>query len=343
VSVLLRRLDGRHLRPLVPLSNRQRIARDTVAAYPLDTPLPCLCGGVDDQIVARQDRYGLAITTQICRACGLLRSDPYYSEATLTTFYTETYRALYAYEDGDLTPDKLFARQQYKGSAIITYLRGVIGAVPQRVIEIGCGAGGILRAFQDAGSRVAGCDLNSEYLAFGCAQGLDLRYGGLETLPDTAELIILSHVLEHVRAPVDLLRAIRGRWPAASLYVELPGVFAIRISYRDEPAHFFQNAHCWGFSEVTLTTVLGAAGYARQHSTPFIRGLFRAGPILPFQRNAGHASEIARELCTIERTRHVRTFHDYVFTRGYQATRALLGPTITTKLGAAIRFAMRRQ
>ena len=56
---------------------------------------PCICRSKTDVLIAKSDRYGIALNTKLCLNCGLVRSDPYYDMDTLNSFYTDDYRALY--------------------------------------------------------------------------------------------------------------------------------------------------------------------------------------------------------------------------------------------------------
>ena len=54
-------------------------------------PNPCLCGNKKGHIVAGHDRYGITLITKFCLNCGLVRSDPYYTQKTLNQFYQQEY------------------------------------------------------------------------------------------------------------------------------------------------------------------------------------------------------------------------------------------------------------
>ena len=101
-------------------------------------PHPCPCGAHADQLLAVRDRYGIAVNTVICRVCGLMRIDPYYTPETLTGFYSQEYGAIYGRGLVDFSAH--FARSyQMRGAPVVRNLRQRRVALEgRRVYEIGC-------------------------------------------------------------------------------------------------------------------------------------------------------------------------------------------------------------
>ncbi len=150
-----------------------------------------------------------------------------------------------------------------------------MGYLPEKVIEIGCGAGGILKAFQNMGCKTLGIDFNQKYLDFGIANGLDLRLGGTGVLKDyTADLVILSHVVEHFSDLNKELSAIGNLLKASGhLYVEVPGVFNLR-PYSFDFLRSLQNAHNYYFTLGTLTQVMAKYSWSLKYGDERVRSLF---------------------------------------------------------------------
>jgi SAM-dependent methyltransferase len=277
---LIKRLKA-HGKPLLSLSENQASAilevREAIdnETYRL-SPNPCLCGVQDDVLVACCDRYGLEIQTVLCRSCGLMRTDPYLDEESIVHFYEMNYRQIYTGEP-QASPD-FFDHQVTHGEQIIRFLE-MAGVPPlRRVLEIGCGAGGILLAFRQNGSEVAGCDFGKHYLEYGLQQGLHLEYGDVTSLFRYApvQLVILSHVLEHFRDPVGELRKIRSLLdPNGYLYVEVPGLFYIGEAYAwGDVGRYLQNAHVYHFCLESLDYVLSLAGFLRIEGDEKIRAIY---------------------------------------------------------------------
>lgn len=75
---------------------------------------------------------------------------------------------------------------------------------------MGCGAGGNLDSFSRDSWNCVGMDFDRNYVAYRQSMGLDVRLGDLEELNsgELPDLIILSHVLEHVE-PIGMLRPLQ--------------------------------------------------------------------------------------------------------------------------------------
>lgn len=279
-SPFVRRLTAAR-KPATRLRRETREAVDRfLASGYREAPNPCLCGGSDDRLIARRDRFGIPLDTRLCTNCGLMRSDPYMDDESIEQFYGGIYRDIYTSGWLELTPVESFESQRWAGLEIRRWLTSKGFAAPELVFEIGCGGGGILQVFSDWGSRVVGCDFDERYLAEGRRAGLELERGSAETLSShgRADLVILSHVLEHLRDPISILREVPQLLkPTGQLYVEVPGVLEIRKAYKTLDS-FLVNAHVWHFSLRTLDYVLGLAGFERVHGDEFIRSVYRYAP-----------------------------------------------------------------
>jgi CDP-glycerol glycerophosphotransferase (TagB/SpsB family)/2-polyprenyl-3-methyl-5-hydroxy-6-metoxy-1,4-benzoquinol methylase len=236
---------------------------------------PCICGTHDDLLISQIDRYGIPLDTVLCRKCGLMRSDPYYTPETLESFYKNEYRPLYS--GGAESTDKFFEDQQGAGREILSY---VGSGLPGRavVLEVGAGAGGILEPFAAAGHEVHGCDFGAEYIRYGRNLGLDLHEGDmtvLESFPK-ADLLILNHLLEHIPDPVSFLEKARSLLkPDGLLFIGVPGLILYPVKYRSKLLYYLQNAHAWHFCLETLRFTASRAGFRLVSGDERIFALFR--------------------------------------------------------------------
>jgi SAM-dependent methyltransferase len=229
---------------------------------------PCPCGApAQDCLVAETDRYGLPLSTVLCLACGTLRLDPYLDEQSLEDFYVNFYQSMYnrAWGLGD------YQAHQY------AYGRKLLSATRERlppsgwVFEVGCGAGGGLRAFQEAGYQVAGCDYSAELIAEARQRGVEHACHG--TLDDLArglggvkaDLIYLHHVFEHLNDPLAFLEECRRHLrPGGRVVTVVPDVSRIdRFAVPDgDLLVFIHIAHKYNFTFKGLSRLCARAGYA---------------------------------------------------------------------------------
>lgn len=215
----------------------------------------CLCGNSEkenDIIISEKDRYGLPIPQIICSKCGVIRSKYVFNEQSNNLFYEKYYRDLYTTH----TPSSLFFEDQKKhGQQFIDLLKEKeIFKEIKTIVEIGCGAGGILAPFASEGKIVKGFDFNQEYLNYGLNKNLNLIKGDYNSFLDdnSCDLIILSHVLEHFLDPIDELKKIQRKIaPGKYLLVEVPGIYNIHKAYGN-PILYFQNAHIYNFYDKIL-------------------------------------------------------------------------------------------
>jgi len=232
----------------------------------------CECGNDTYEVLSEKDRYGLPVTTVICRKCGLIYQNPRLDEESSKDFYSTLYRKLY-----DASPiSERFDEQVKRGKSIVSWLHGKLSRFPRRVVEIGCGAGGVLKVFQNMGTKTFGVDFNEAHINYGRRKGLQLEIGGAEKIPqDQADLVILSHALEHfvdVGKELDVIHDLL--LPEGYLYVETPGIINLR-QYSYDFLKSLQNAHNYYFTLETLEQVLSFYGWKLKQGDESISSLFR--------------------------------------------------------------------
>jgi SAM-dependent methyltransferase len=226
--------------PAVELTARQQGLVSKVASsiengsYRM-TPTRCVCGAEHALVISRIDRYGIALTTVMCADCATLRFDPYLDADSLAHFYTHHYQDMYGRVPD---PAGYFARQRGYGSRLLT---AVASALPERarVLEVGCGAGGALSAFQEAGHEVFGCDYSAPLVEYGRSKGIaglalgDLDDAGVRLGLRTGQvdLIFLHHVFEHLLSPVEWLAS-------ASRFVSEQGLVVVAVPDAAELARY---------------------------------------------------------------------------------------------------------
>lgn len=97
---------------------------------------------------------------------------------------------------------------------------------PARVLDYGCGSGAYLVQLEPLGYALAGAEYDPKLLAALSARGIDIAdVAGIEALGWEAHFdhITLSHVLEHVPDPAQLLARLHAMLkPGGSLYLVLP-------------------------------------------------------------------------------------------------------------------------
>jgi SAM-dependent methyltransferase len=280
--------------PAIAITPTQAAARDRVASainsgrWTL-VENPCCCGssGEGDVTVALEDRYGLPFSQILCGNCGVIRSGKTFPADVIGDFYDVEYRPLYS---GSKTAGQAFFEDQYQTG--LRFVRTLLAKLASdrrgSVLEIGCGAGGILKALQDSGwGPVTGIDLGGDYLEFGRKAGLNLLQGDYRSLisPGSQQLVVLSHVLEHLPDPLQVLREVKALIrPGGYVLIEVPGILNLHRQYAFV-SHYFQGAHIYNFTLDHLAFMLKACGFelveGSERATVLARNVGASAPVTP--------------------------------------------------------------
>lgn len=265
----------------------------------------CLCGNEDGRLISQVDRYALPVNTYLCRSCGMLWTSPRLNPSSMEKFYRTDYRMIYV--GSQLAPDDFFDQQVQHGKQILEFVAPYLEKSNPVVLDVGCGAGGVLIPFARAGARVSGCDVNATYLLRGVAEGLELMTGGVESLKHRApaDLVILSHVLEHIADPIRFMDQVCQLIDDGGyVYLEMPGIYWIHRTYRDTLA-FLQNAHLYHYSLSLLNYWMGQAGLQLVKGTEVICALYKKVPNPPPVRLENQYNKVLLYLVFVELRRYL--------------------------------------
>jgi len=250
--------NGRN-KSILKLNSGQEETRDLIqqkldnGEYRLEYISCFICGSDNREELASRDRYGLENRVSICHGCGLVYTVPRMDQNSFTDFYRNYYRILYS---GSKKATHHFFQSQYrKTKSIVNFIHGHLKLEGSKILEVGCGAGGILQHMKDRGAEVKGLELDDTYIQYGRDQyGLDLSFGMLTDLStdERFDLIIYSHVMEHVLDIEKEIAEINCRLnPGGLLYIEVPGIKNLK-PYDWDFLRYLQNAHTYHFSLSSL-------------------------------------------------------------------------------------------
>ena len=291
-------------KPMLRLNEIQRKTKKKIEKAIRDGELKfvavdCRCGQSKDLGLSQVDRYGLWVRTVLCQNCGLVRTSPRLNSESLSTFYEKFYRPLYSgFQQAD---DAFFLSQVTRGKQILDLVVAKCNLKGGIVFDVGTGAGGTLFPFLQAGWRVIGVDVGSQYLDYGRSEGLELHEGSFDFFINRglkADLLILCHVFEHLE---DLDRAVskirQCLKPDGFVYIEVPGIFNISSAYENNFLRYLQNAHLYHFSLQTLSNVLRENGFELIYGTEHVKSIFH--PRTDFSAttlSSASCEEVAKEI-----------------------------------------------
>ncbi len=223
-------------------------------------------------------RYGLGGKYEVVRcSCGLVRTEPQPTDLSAVypqgSYYSyqpprppqgserDAIRAFYGRaEEGGL-------RRRAARKLRLARIAGLPAGPPGTILDVGCGSGEALLAFEEIGWEPYGIETNSTAVEAGKNAGLtnlqvgDLLGGGY--LDDTFDAVRFWHVLEHTRNPVEqLAEARRILMPGGRLVVGVPN-FRSLLSRLTRGGWFYLDVprHLWHFDPNTLRAVAEAAGF----------------------------------------------------------------------------------
>ncbi len=188
---------------------------------------------------------------------------PSIAQNELNKIYSETY----------LYPIHLLAlgEKKYRARAMAKYIRDLSPSATHRtVLEVGCMFGYLLQELKDE-YKVKGIDIGEDAIRYCKEQGLDVRDTSIENFISSSDekfdLIVISHVLEHLVQPGQVLMQLRKHLnPGGKIYILVP-------NYKSITANFFRRYWGWWqvpvhvnhFNVKSLTLLAENSGYKSQH------------------------------------------------------------------------------
>ncbi len=194
---------------------------------------------------------------RVCAGCGLVLQDPAVPPERMAWHYAHLSNYTNPMADGRPGPRKRRAVEVQ-----LAFLEGRTSG-RGRVFQVGSSDGYTLSRFAARGHAVKGCDPSAAAAAVARRLwSVPTRVGPFESYRwspnERHDLIVLTHVLEHLYDPVECLRHCRrGLAPGGRLLVEVP----LLIAPERLPPGYLQLEHVNYFTRTSLRDVLGLAGF----------------------------------------------------------------------------------
>ena len=279
-----------NLREIIPLTNKQIKSRNKInqkiktGKYQFKEINCPLCNRDDNFLLSEKDMYGLPVNVVYCKTCGLVYNNPRATEETLKEFYDSDYKSL-----DRVIPniEEYSLLEEKKGIIIEEFLKKTINLQflkDKLILEIGCGAGGLLNFFKKKGYETLGCDFSNINLNYGIKNNnLKLFYGGLEVLIKELKtnnleigLIIYEQVFEHlidIKKELSLLKSIMSK--DTLLYISVPGLRKIHLNHNNDLLLYLQFPHLIHYDLKHLEMMLRVSSFKLITGNEEVQAIFR--------------------------------------------------------------------
>lgn len=214
-----------------------------------------VCRSTQVHQIAKNETFNLLR----CQECKVAYIDPMPSEIFLRQWHSETEKK--KRWNNDLS-NAIEANHKQNADNYERYYKMALESMDlngrEKVLEIGCYSGLLLKRFKDLGCECKGIGLNEGFVKYGReVLGLDLEHGQLTdfTFPaESFDIILFHQLLEHLRDPGAFLEEI-ARLLKPGGYIELSVPDAETELKLDFPNHLFY------FSRNSLMRLIEKAGF----------------------------------------------------------------------------------
>jgi 2-polyprenyl-3-methyl-5-hydroxy-6-metoxy-1,4-benzoquinol methylase len=253
-----------------------------------DKTCPMGCARQDQALFTSHDRlHDLPGHFQVvqCSGCGLMRTNPRPSPASMGAYYPDNYgpylgthihsTSSNAAENSsppaanNKTATCISRLKQWVASRFEFHSQTLPDAVPGQLLEIGCASGSFLHQMHLRGWQVQGIEFSTTAGQAAQKAGYAVYIGPLETAPEPGnsfDLIVGWMVLEHLHDPVACLKKLK-QWakPQATLVLSVPNAGSLEFAaFKGHWYALHLPAHLYHFTPRTLEALLKAGGWQLQ-------------------------------------------------------------------------------
>lgn len=189
----------------------------------------CAAGECEPRIESTDySRGGVGeFTVLVCSNCGAGVSRPIMGSAELASHYDSDYGPHQAISGPILTRISAAIRAWQSWRAFRTRpIAAVASDAPGRILDVGCGRGDLAGAFVSRGWEATGIEPSEVACEEARSKGVEAIAGTISSIelePESQDVVIFNHSLEHVDDPVPALGlALRALRPGGRLLVSVP-------------------------------------------------------------------------------------------------------------------------
>lgn len=266
-----------------------------------------ICNG-HSRIIYNKCRENIPVLYMMCEKCGIVFQDQNKKKKLdLQKYYSNEFREsmelskMEEYYKLRVKQGEKIYRNCYKSMDWLVKIRNTICS--RKVLDVGCGCGGVMEPFRRMGFYTMGVDIKSAYTTFGKNQrGAEIYEGFLEDFVKESplekfDLIYLSHVLEHFTNPMESVIQLKkilkdnGR-----IYIEVPN-FERPYAWR-ELQFFFMYGHEFYYTPLNLNYMMSLCGFRNisfdDNYGPFMYGIYKKDNNVNITITEGYAEKLLK-------------------------------------------------
>lgn len=203
-----------------------------------------------------------------CNSCHMCLQYPTITREIIQKYYSSGYNLSNYQNDLETTFQTMKGLSEYR----FNFICQKIGSVPKFCLEIGPGVGTLMNRFQQSGSVVVGVEADTiaaEWMKvekrlniYNCFFDDFVKNDAYSKYSKQFDLVIISHVLEHIPRPLEILREVKSLMNPKSgfLFIEVPNVLKPYSDGKRWQDHC-DPGHIYYYSPGTLQYLLERSGY----------------------------------------------------------------------------------
>ena len=167
---------------------------------------PCYCGVDSIEHVYHQTRHRDVIPVCRCTNCKTIFLPFYLTDESLSYYYSEIYRKV---KHSDETPESLFYRQAKRGEVLKKIYNNFDKSGNKlSILDYGGASGGVVSVFDNCDKFIF--DVDKKFTDYASSVGIKVIDSlDDDTLAGKFDVIILSHVIEHLANPTEVLEQLK--------------------------------------------------------------------------------------------------------------------------------------
>ncbi|QAT17017.1 hypothetical protein BU251_04340 [Candidatus Velamenicoccus archaeovorus] len=209
-------------------------------------------------------RFRHPVTNVVCCQCGLVFQNPRLENGELNSFYANHFSEdLY----GLIGADLMSVIDGHRFNYIRNYIKENFSEYDPRrmkILEIGCGHGGLMKLLEKDGYCVEGIEPSISLCKSSCDKGLKVYNCFLEDFVSRHrfDLVLAFHVIEHTSSAVTFMKKINSLLDdKGRVVIETPDVWHLYGDPHTGRDYLFRKDHTFTFSENSLGFLASLTGF----------------------------------------------------------------------------------